>query len=113
MIVFAPGTVQFRFKLAADNVCDRRLGRTLVASDFKMPLHLHEALFPITQQVKRLDVFDTEPLPVDHPLRKLDNALLTPHLGYVTEENYSRYFPQMVEDIRGWLDGKPGRVMTK
>ena len=60
-----------------------------------------------------LDVFDTEPLPVDHPLRKLDNALLTPHLGYVTEENYSRYFPQMVEDIRGWLDGKPVRVMTK
>ena len=60
-----------------------------------------------------LDVFDVEPLPVDHPLRKLDNVVLTPHLGYVTAENYSRYYPQMVEDIRGWLDGKPVRTMTK
>ena len=51
-------------------------------------------------------------LPVDHPLRKLDNAVLTPHLGYVTADNYRRYYPQMVEDIRGWLDGKPVRVMT-
>jgi phosphoglycerate dehydrogenase-like enzyme len=60
-----------------------------------------------------LDVYDVEPLPVGHPLRKLDNTVLTPHLGYVTAENYSRYFPQMVEDIRGWLDGKPVRVMTR
>jgi D-3-phosphoglycerate dehydrogenase len=58
-----------------------------------------------------LDVFDVEPLPVDHPLRKLGNAVLTPHLGYVTADNYRRYFPQMVEDIQGWLAGKPVRVM--
>jgi len=59
-----------------------------------------------------LDVFDIEPLPIDHPLRRLDNAVLTPHLGYVTEENYRRYYGQMVENIRAWLDGRPKRVMT-
>ena len=59
-----------------------------------------------------LDVFDIEPLPVDHPLRKMDNVVLTPHLGYVSEQNYKHYFAGVVEDIRGFLDGKPARVMT-
>jgi phosphoglycerate dehydrogenase-like enzyme len=59
-----------------------------------------------------LDVFDTEPLPIDHPLRKMDNAVLTPHLGYVSEQNYRAYFADVVGDIRGYLDGKPVRVMT-
>ena len=59
-----------------------------------------------------LDVFDIEPLPVDHPLRKMDNVVLTPHLGYVSEQNYRHYFAGVVEDIRGFLDGKPVRVMS-
>jgi D-3-phosphoglycerate dehydrogenase len=59
-----------------------------------------------------LDVFDVEPLPVNHPLRKMDNAVLTPHLGYVSEQNYKNYFAGVVDDIRGFLDGKPVRVMT-
>jgi D-3-phosphoglycerate dehydrogenase len=59
-----------------------------------------------------LDVFDIEPLPVDHPLRKMDNVVLTPHLGYVSEQNYKHYFAGVVEDIRGFLDGKPVRAMT-
>jgi phosphoglycerate dehydrogenase-like enzyme len=58
-----------------------------------------------------LDVFDIEPLPVDHPLRKMDNVVLTPHLGYVSEQNYKHYFAGVVEDIRGFLDGKPVRMM--
>jgi phosphoglycerate dehydrogenase-like enzyme len=58
-----------------------------------------------------LDVFDVEPLPVDHPLRKLDNVVLTPHLGYVSKQNYRAYFAGVVENIRGFLDGKPVRVM--
>jgi phosphoglycerate dehydrogenase-like enzyme len=58
-----------------------------------------------------LDVFDVEPLPVDHPLRKLDNVVLTPHLGYVSMQNYRAYFGGVVEDIRAFLDGKPVRVM--
>jgi D-3-phosphoglycerate dehydrogenase len=59
-----------------------------------------------------LDVFDVEPLPLDHPLRKLDNVVITPHLGYVSVQNYRAYFGGMVEDIRAWLDGKPVRVIT-
>jgi D-3-phosphoglycerate dehydrogenase len=59
-----------------------------------------------------LDVFDVEPLPVDHPLRKLDNVVLTPHLGYVSRQNYERYYPDIVENIRGWLDGKPVRIVA-
>lgn len=58
-----------------------------------------------------LDVFEVEPLPLDHPYRKLDNIVITPHLGYVSEQNYRKYFPDIVEDIRAWLDGKPVRVV--
>ena len=58
-----------------------------------------------------LDVFDTEPLPVDHPIRKLDNVVLTPHLGYVAMQNYRAYFAGVVDDIRAFLDGKPVRVL--
>ena len=59
-----------------------------------------------------LDVFDAEPLPLDHPYRKMDNIVITPHLGYVSEQNYRKYFPDIVEDIRGFLDGKPVRVIA-
>jgi len=54
-----------------------------------------------------LDVYDHEPLPADHPLRKLDNVVLTPHLGYVLEENYRLLYPQAVENIRAFMTGKP------
>ena len=59
-----------------------------------------------------LDVFDIEPLPTDHPFRKMDNIVLTPHLGYVSEENYRTFYSGVVEDIRAWLDGKPVRMLT-
>jgi phosphoglycerate dehydrogenase-like enzyme len=59
-----------------------------------------------------LDVFDVEPLPLDHPFRKMNNAVITPHLGYVSEQNYRRYFAEAVEDIRAFLDGKPVRVLS-
>ena len=60
-----------------------------------------------------LDMFDVEPLPVTHPLRKLDNVVLTPHLGYVSQEGYKVYYTQMVEDIKAWLAGSPVRVLKK
>ncbi len=56
-----------------------------------------------------LDTFSVEPLPIDSPFRKLDNAILTPHLGYATEQGYRRYYGDMVEDILAWMDGKPVR----
>jgi D-3-phosphoglycerate dehydrogenase len=59
-----------------------------------------------------LDVFDVEPLPLDHLFRKLDNVVLTPHLGYVSAENYAVYFRDTVEDIRAFLDGKPVRLVS-
>lgn len=58
-----------------------------------------------------LDVYDREPLPRDHPLRRLDNVVMTPHLGYVTVENYRQAYGQAVEDIRAFLAGKPIRVL--
>jgi D-3-phosphoglycerate dehydrogenase len=59
-----------------------------------------------------IDVYDEEPLSLDHPFRKLDNIVITPHLGYVTAENYKSFYGQMVEDVRAWLDGKPVRVIA-
>jgi D-3-phosphoglycerate dehydrogenase len=59
-----------------------------------------------------LDVFDIEPLPKKHAFRMLDNVVITPHLGYVALKNYQNYFTGVVEDIRGFIDGKPVRVMT-
>jgi phosphoglycerate dehydrogenase-like enzyme len=58
-----------------------------------------------------LDVYDQEPLPADHPLRRLDKVLLSPHVGYVIEENYRVAFAQIVENIESWLDGHPTRVV--
>ena len=57
------------------------------------------------------DVYDREPLAANHPLRRAPNLLLTPHVGYVTEENYRSAYPQIVENIAAYLDGRPMRVI--
>ncbi len=59
-----------------------------------------------------VDVFDTEPLPADDPMRTAPRLLATPHLGYVSESNYRTYYTHAVEDIRAFLDGVPLRVLT-
>jgi phosphoglycerate dehydrogenase-like enzyme len=60
-----------------------------------------------------LDVFDVEPLPANHPFRRLDNVLATPHLGYVTMENYRTLYSGAVADIQAWLAGAPVRVLPR
>ncbi|THD73697.1 MAG: D-2-hydroxyacid dehydrogenase family protein [Bradyrhizobium sp.] len=71
-----------------------------------------EAALLATMQQKKIagaaiDVYSVEPLPVDHPFRKLDNMVLTPHLGYVTEESFRNHYKQMVEGIDAWFKGEP------
>jgi len=58
-----------------------------------------------------LDVYDTEPLPVDHPLRSAPRTILTPHLGYVTEDTYAVFFNDAVEDVLAYLAGTPVRLL--
>jgi D-3-phosphoglycerate dehydrogenase len=58
-----------------------------------------------------LDVYDIEPLPENHKLRFLPNALLLPHLGFVTKENYKIFYSQMFENLQAFKDGKPIRVI--
>ncbi len=58
-----------------------------------------------------IDVYDTEPLPADHPLRSAPRVLLTPHIGYVTRELYETFYRHAVEDIAAFRDGLPVRVM--
>jgi len=58
-----------------------------------------------------LDVYEKEPLPENNKLRFLPNALLTPHIGYVTAENYSMYYNQMIEALESCVNGKPIRII--
>jgi phosphoglycerate dehydrogenase-like enzyme len=55
--------------------------------------------------------YETEPLPADHPLRRLDNAVLTPHIGYVSQQLYSVFYRDAVEDIAAFIAGSPVRVI--
>jgi phosphoglycerate dehydrogenase-like enzyme len=59
-----------------------------------------------------LDVFDREPLPADHPFRSLDNVVVTPHIGYVTEQLFRAVWPRMAQDVLAYLAGSPIRVVT-
>jgi phosphoglycerate dehydrogenase-like enzyme len=74
------------------------------------PIVDEAALLEALQQKKiagaGVDVFAVEPLPVEHPFRKLDNIVLTPHLGYVTEDSFRNHYSQMVEGIDAWFKGE-------
>lgn len=59
-----------------------------------------------------IDVYAHEPLPENHKLRFLPNAFLTPHIGYVTFENYSKFYTQMAENLQAFIDGKPIRILN-
>lgn len=74
---------------------------------------LIEALHSGTIAGAGLDVFDTEPLPADHPLRSTANTVLTGHTGYVMLENYALSYSQAVENVKAWLAGEPVRVLNE
>jgi phosphoglycerate dehydrogenase-like enzyme len=80
------------------------------------PIVDEAALLETLQQRKiagaAIDVFSVEPLPVDHPFRQLDNIVLTPHLGYVTEEGFRNHYGQMVEGIDAWFKSEPLRRLA-
>ncbi|MBN9513703.1 MAG: D-2-hydroxyacid dehydrogenase family protein [Alphaproteobacteria bacterium] len=59
-----------------------------------------------------LDVYDKEPVAAGHPLTKLENVTLVPHLGYVVEDSYRHFYKGTIEDIEAWLDGKPINVLN-
>ena len=59
-----------------------------------------------------LDVYDIEPLPLQHPFRSLDNVVLTPHTGYITDEQFRVFYGQSLENILAFIEGSPIRVMT-
>lgn len=72
---------------------------------------LLEALEQGRLRAAGLDVYDREPLPADHPLRSLASAVLTPHLGYVTEGTYREFYEDTVEDVLAWRKGRPVRLV--
>jgi phosphoglycerate dehydrogenase-like enzyme len=74
---------------------------------------LIEALREQTIAGAALDVFDREPLPPQHPFRTLENLVATPHLGYVTEDNYRMHYGMVVENIEAWLAGAPLRLVQE
>jgi len=59
-----------------------------------------------------LDVSDIEPLPLEHPFRRLDNVVVSPHIGYVTAETYRVFYGDTLENIQAFLAGKPIRVLN-
>ena len=63
--------------------------------------------------IAALDVYDQEPLPIDHPLRTLPNTVLTPHLGYGSQEVYRVFYGESIENVLAFFDGKPIRVLNK
>lgn len=87
----------------------------ILVNDSRGPVVDEAALIEVLKEKKiagaALDVYDTEPLPADRPFRTLTNVVATPHLGYVTMENYRLFYTEAVEDIKAWLLGTPLRVL--
>jgi phosphoglycerate dehydrogenase-like enzyme len=88
----------------------------LLVNTSRGPIVDEEALLKVLRERRiggaALDVYGTEPLPAAHPLRRLDNAVLTPHVGYVTVNQYEVFYRDAVEDIAAYAAGEPVRVVN-
>ena len=95
---------------------ERMKSDALFVNTSRGPLVDEAALIEVLREERiagaALDAFDVEPLSEHHPLRRLRNVLITPHVGYVTEATYKIFFGDTVENVQAWLAGKPIRVMN-
>ena len=100
--------------IGAEDIARMKQGAILINTS-RGPLVDEAALVAAVQAGKiiaALDVYDTEPLPQDHPLRATDHTVLTPHLGYGIDETWRQFYPQSVENAEAFLDGAPIRVVN-
>ena len=94
--------------LMKPTACLVNTSRSAIVDEAALLKALHER----TIAGAALDVYPIEPLPADHPLRGAPNTVLTPHLGYVTEETYRAFYGQALEDIEAFVAGQPVRVLN-
>ena len=113
--VFLVFSERSRNTLRADDLAKMKPGSILVNIS-RGPLVEETALIEALRSGRLagagLDVFDREPLPADHPFRSLENVVVTPHIGYVTEELFRSAWQTMAEDVAAYLAGSPIRVVT-
>ncbi len=113
--VFLVFSERSRNTLGADDFAKMKPGAILVNIS-RGPIVEEEALLAALRSGQLagagLDVFDREPLPADHPFRSLDNVVVTPHIGYVTEQLFRTAWRRMAQDVAAYLAGSPIRVVT-
>ena len=113
--VFLVFSERSRNTLGADDLAKMKQGAILVNIS-RGPIVNEEALVEALRSGHLagagLDVYDREPLPADHPFRSLDNVVVTPHTGYVTEAGFRSAWQRMAEDVTAYLEGTPIRVVT-
>ena len=113
--VFLVFSERSRNTLRADDLAKMKPGAILVNIS-RGPIVEEQALIDALRSGRLggagLDVFDREPLPADHPFRSLDNVVVTPHIGYVTEQLFRTAWQRMAQDVAAYLAGSPIRVVT-
>ena len=113
--VFLVFSERSRNTLRADDLATMKPG-AIVVNISRGPIVDEDALIEALRSGRLagagLDVFDREPLAADHPFRSLDNVVVTPHIGYVTEEGFRAAWRRMAEDVAAYLEGAPIRVVT-
>lgn len=111
-MVLAPSTAGL---LSYDDLCQMKASAYLINTSragLIAPGALVKALKKGVIAAAGIDVFEQEPVAADDEYRQLPNLLATPHLGYVTDSNYQRYFPEALENIIGWLNNQPLRQLS-